>query len=66
MLDIRQELAPRHAIAAQFVGDEDARHILQTLQQPLEEVLRRPAIATALYQDVEHDPALIHGSPEIV
>jgi hypothetical protein len=49
MLDIRQKRPLRYAIASQLVGDKDARHILQTLQQPPEEALRRAAIAAALH-----------------
>ena len=56
----------RHAIAAQFVSDEHARNILQTLQQPLEEALRRPGIAAALHQDIEHDAILIDSTPKIM
>jgi hypothetical protein len=66
VLDLRQQRALRHAIAAQFVGDEHARNILQTLQQPLEEALRLPDIAVALHQDIEHDAILIDGAPDIV
>ncbi len=66
VFDIRQQRALRHAIAAEFVGDDDARNILETLQRPLEEALRRPGIAAALHQDIEHDANLIDGAPEIV
>jgi hypothetical protein len=66
VFDLRQQRALCHAIAAEFVGDDDARNILQTLQQPLEEALRRPGIAAALHQDIEHDAILIDGAPEIV
>ena len=41
MLGIGQELLFRDAVSAELVGDEDARHIVQTLQKPLEEALRR-------------------------
>src|ERR1700677_5005264 len=43
-----------------------SRHILQTLQQPLEEALRGVAIAPRLNENVEHDAILIDGPPEIV
>jgi hypothetical protein len=66
VLNIRQKLALCHAVALQLVGDEDARHILQTLQQPLEEALRRPGIAAALHQDIKHHAVLIDSAPEIV
>jgi len=66
MPDIRQQLSFRHAVASQLVGDQDARHILQTLQQPSEEALRRPGVAAALLQDIEHDAMLIDGAPQVV
>ena len=66
VFDLRQQRALCHAIAAQFVGDKHARNILETLQQPLEEAPRRPGIAAALHQDIEHDAILIDGAPEIV
>ena len=64
-LDLGQELTLRCAVAGQLVSDEDARHIVQTLQQPPEEALCRSRIAVALHQDIEHDPILIDGAPEI-
>jgi hypothetical protein len=66
MLHIRQQLSLCHAVASQLVGDQDARHILQTLQQPPEEALRRPGVAAALHQDIEHDAMLIDGAPQVV
>ena len=66
VFDVWHQRALRYAVAAELVGDEDPRCILQTLQQPLEKALRRPGIAAALHQDVEHDPVLIDGTPEIV
>jgi hypothetical protein len=41
VLDIWQKLALGYAGAPQFVGDENARHVLQPLQETLEEALRR-------------------------
>jgi hypothetical protein len=66
VFDFRQQRALRHAIAAEFVGGDDARNILQTLQQPLEDTLRRPGIAAALHQDIGHGAILIDGAPETV
>jgi hypothetical protein len=66
MLDLRKQLAFRHAIAPQLVGHDYPRHILQTLQQAPEETLGSfPAVAF-LNQDVEHHAILIHGAPKIV
>jgi len=36
------------------------------LEQLAEELLRRDCVAAALHQDVEYDPVLIDGSPEVV
>jgi hypothetical protein len=44
VLDIWQKLALGYAGAPQFVGDENARHVLQPLQETLEEALRRSGI----------------------
>jgi hypothetical protein len=66
MLDIRQQLSLCHGLASQLVGDQDARYILQTLQQPSEEALRRPGVAAALHRDIEHDAMLIDDAPQVV
>ncbi len=66
MLDARKHLTLSHTVAPQLVGHEHPRHILQTLQQSLEEALRSGGIAPGLHQDVEHDAILIDGAPEIV
>lgn len=65
MFNIGKQLTLRHTVAAQFVGDENARYILQALQQALEETLRRPRIAAALHQDIEHDAVLVNGTPQV-
>src|SRR5271157_2038978 len=52
VLDIRQELALRHAVAFQLVR--------------VEEALRRPRIAAGLDQNIKHDAVLIDGAPEIM
>ena len=66
MLDIGQQLALRHPIASQFVGDDHSRHILQALQQTLEEPLCSFPITPLLDQNIENDTILIHGSPQIM
>jgi hypothetical protein len=62
----RKQLTFRHAVAPQFVGDQDARHILQAVQQPLEEALRCSGIAAALDQNIEYDAVLVDRPPEIM
>ena len=66
VLDIRQELALRHPVAFQLVGDENARHVLQPLQETLEEALCRAGIAAGLDQNIKHDAVLIDSAPEIM
>jgi hypothetical protein len=66
VLDIRQKLALSHAIALQLIGDENARHVKQPLQETLEEALRRPGAAAGLHQNVKNDAVLIDGAPEIM
>ena len=65
VLDNRQQFASGHAIALQLVRDEDARAIVQTPEEALEEALCRSTVAAALHRDIEHDAVLIYGAPEI-
>ena len=37
VFNLRKQLAPRHAMASQFIGHDHARRILKTLQQPSKE-----------------------------
>src|SRR3954452_23545236 len=66
MLDAGQDLAFRSPIAAQLIGDDYPRHVLQTAQQLAEEALGRAGIASALHKDVEHAPFLIDRAPEVM
>src|ERR1700733_8280153 len=66
MLNIRQQASLRHAIAFKFVGDDHSRHILQALQQTLEEPLGGFPITPLLDQNVEDDTILIDGAPQIM
>jgi len=66
VLNVRQDRALRHAVAFQFIGDEDPRDVLQPLQETLEEALRRPGIAAGLDQNIKYDAVLIDGAPEIM
>jgi hypothetical protein len=66
VLDARKQLTLSDAIAPQLVGHNHPRLILQPLQQPFEEALRRLGIAPGLNEDVEHDAILIDGAPEVV
>ena len=66
MFNIGKQFTLCHTVAAQLVGDEDARRILQALRQAPEETLCCPRIAAALHQDIEYDPVLINGAPQEV
>ena len=66
VFDVRKQLTLSDAIAAQLVGHDHPRFILQALEQPLEEALRRLGIAPSLNQNVEHNAVLIDGPPEIM
>ena len=66
MLNLGKQLALGDAIAAQLVGHYDAWLILQTLQQLLEKALRGLGVTAWLNQDVEHNPILVDGAPEVV
>src|SRR3954469_13252552 len=63
---IGQEIAVRYAVAAQAIGYDLARPVLQAGQQALEEAFGRRRIPPILDQDVEHHPVLVHSAPEIV
>src|SRR5271166_218191 len=65
MLNIWKQVALRHAVASQLVGDDHPRH-LQALQQAFEETLGGFAIAPVLHENVEHNAVLIHGAPKIM
>lgn len=66
MLDISKQIALRSPVASQFVGHDYPRHILQAVQEALEETLGSLGVAPALNQNVEYNSVLIHGTPEIV
>ena len=55
-----------NTIAPQFVGHDDPRHILQTLQQSLEEPLCSVGVAPRLDKDIQHNAILIDGAPKIM
>ncbi len=56
----------RNPVAPQAVGDQAPGLILETGKQPLEETLGGGGVPPILDQDVEHDPLLIHRSPEVM
>ena len=63
---IRHDSATGRAVAAQAVGDQTARFVLESSQKPLEEARGGFRIAAALDQDVEHNAILVDRAPEIM
>lgn len=66
MLDRGQYLAVRHLVAAELVGDDHPRHILQALEQLTEESIGGVAISVRLDQHIEHVAVLIDRAPQII
>jgi hypothetical protein len=66
MFNARQDLALSSAIGAKFIGHDNSGRVAQALQQLAKEALRRPRVAPALDQHVEHASMLINRSPEVV
>ncbi len=59
VLDAGKQLTPSDAIAAQLVGHDHPRDVLQALQKPSEEALRGVGVAPGLNEDVEHNAILM-------
>jgi hypothetical protein len=66
MPHIGQYLTMRNPVAAQAIGDDTLRLVLQADEQALEEALGRRRVPPVLHQDVEHDTVLVHRAPETV
>jgi hypothetical protein len=66
MTDIREDRSLSDAIAAQTIGDEASRSVLEPMQQALEETLRGCAVPPVLHQNVQHDAMLVNSAPQIV
>ena len=65
VFDVGQQGMPCHPVAAQAIGDQALKLVLQALQQASEEAFGSSSIAFLLHQDVYHDPVLIHCTLEI-
>ena len=66
VLDARQDLPSGGPITHELVSDRHARHVLEPLEQPTEELPGRCFVSPALHEDVEHMPVLIHSPPQVV
>jgi hypothetical protein len=65
VLNAGHDLSLGRAVAGQLVGDHRPRGSAPLFQQLTEQTLGGSRIAPALPQDVQHNPALIHGPPEM-
>ncbi len=63
MFHTREHLPLSSAVARQFVGDEDARHVGTALQELAEELEGRTFVPAALDEDIQDVPVLIDGPP---
>src|SRR5262245_3081635 len=61
-----QELALGRAVALELIGDDDAWHVRQPLEQLAKKLLRGVLVAPALPQDVEPVVVLIDGAPSVM
>src|ERR1700730_4141886 len=66
MFHTRQDFAFRRTIALQFIGNDDARDVLQLLEQPTEKSLGSLFVPSTLHEDIEHISVLIHRPPEVM
>ena len=58
VLDAGKQLTLSNPIAAQFVGDDHPRHVVQALQQAFEEALDGFGVVPGLNQNVQHNAIL--------
>ena len=66
MFHTGQYVALGRAIAFELIRDDHTRHVLQSLEQLAEKLLRCPLIAATLHQDVEHVIVLVDSSPQVM
>ena len=66
VLDTGHQLLLRGAVAAELVGDHHTRRPALPLQQLAQQALGGPLVAPALDQHIQHQPVLIHGTPQPV
>ena len=66
MLDAGHDLPLCRAVAGKLVGDHDTGRPHLLLQQLAQQPLGRLLVASALDQNIEHHPGLVHGAPQPV
>jgi hypothetical protein len=65
MLNARYDLLLGCLVAAKFVGDQHAGHILAPVEQFAKERLGGRLVSPALDQHIQHRAMLINGPPQI-
>ncbi len=65
MLHRRHELAVRHLVAGELVGDDHPGHVPQALEQSAEELLCGHRVSARLDQNVEHVAVLVDRAPQV-
>ena len=66
MFDPGQDLPLGRAVALELIGDDDAGHVLQPLEQLTEKLFRGLLVAAALHQNIQHVVVLIDGAPQVM
>lgn len=66
MFHTGQNFSFRYSITGQFVGDDHARNIFQSLEELAKELLCGLLVASALHQDIKYVAILVNRSPQIV
>src|SRR5215475_7873990 len=66
MLNAGHDLSFCRAVACQLIGDHNAWRSHLLLQQLAQQPLGRLLVASALDQNIEHDPGLVDGAPQPV
>ena len=64
VLDTREPLALRRAIALELLRHEPPGDVLTAFEELAEELLGRLLVAPPLHEDVEHYAVLIHRPPQ--
>ena len=65
MLHRRHELAVRHLVAGELVGDDHRGHVPQALEQSAEKLLCGHRVSARLDQNVEHVAVLVDRAPQV-
>jgi hypothetical protein len=66
MLDRCQPLAVGDLLAAEFVGDDHRRHVLQVFEQRAEESFGGHRISAGIDQNDQHVAVLVDSTPQLV